>query len=90
MRTVSLGTWAVATAVTIFAPSLAMPAFSYLRPTMKPLMFCRKSSGTPRWAHSSMKCAPFCAASPNRMPLLATMPTGMPYRRAKPVTSVVP
>jgi hypothetical protein len=31
-----------------------------------------------RWQHSSMKCAPFCALSLNRMPLLAMMPTGMP------------
>ena len=46
------------------------------RPTMKPVMFCRNTSGMPRWAHSSMKCAPFSALSENRMPLLATMPTG--------------
>jgi hypothetical protein len=46
MRTVSLGTCAVATAVTIFAPSRAMPAFSTFLPTMKPVMFCRKRSGT--------------------------------------------
>ena len=32
-----------------------MPPFSYLRPTMKPVMFCRNTSGMPRWAHSSMK-----------------------------------
>ena len=51
-------------------------AGSYLRPTMKPVMFCRNSSGMPRWQHSSMKCAPFSADSENRMPLLATMPTG--------------
>jgi hypothetical protein len=44
---------------------------------MKPVMFCRKTSGMPRWAQSSMKCAPFCAISENRMPLLATMPTGI-------------
>ena len=37
-----------------------------------------------------MKCAPFSADSENRMPLLATMPTGWPWMRAKPVTSVVP
>ena len=36
MRTVNLGTSALATAVTSFAPSLAMPASSYSRPTMKP------------------------------------------------------
>ena len=32
--------------------------------------------GMPRWAQSSMKCAPFCALSENRIPLLAMMPTG--------------
>jgi hypothetical protein len=57
---------------------------------MKPVMFCRNTSGTLRWQHSSMKCAPLLALSPNRMPLLATMPTGMPSMWAKPVTSVVP
>jgi hypothetical protein len=29
---------------------------------MKPVMFCRKTSGILRWQHSSMKCAPFSAA----------------------------
>ena len=62
--------------MTSLAPSLAMPRFSYSLPTMKPVMFCRKSSGMPRWLHSSTKCAPFSADSLNRMPLLATMPTG--------------
>ncbi len=57
---------------------------------MKPEMFCRNSSGMPRWSHSSMKCAPLSADSANRMPLLATMPTGWPCSRAKPVTRVVP
>ncbi len=37
-----------------------------------------------------MKCAPLSALSLNRMPLLARMPTGMPWMRAKPVTSVSP
>ncbi len=76
MMTVNLGTRAQATAVTILAPSLAMPPASYLLPTMKPVMFCRKTSGMPRWLHSWMKCAPLSADSENRMPLLATMPTG--------------
>src|SRR5215467_10492957 len=76
MMTVNFGTFAVATAVTILAPSLAIPAFSYLRPTIKPVMFCRKTSGMPRWVHSSIKCAAFRALSENRMPLLARMPTG--------------
>ncbi len=73
---VNFGTLAQATAVTIFAPSFAMPSASYFLPTMKPVMFCRNTSGMPRWLHSSMKCAPFSADSENRMPLLATMPTG--------------
>ena len=36
MITVSFGTRAQATAVTILAPCLAMPPASYSRPTMKP------------------------------------------------------
>ena len=76
MITVNFGTDVVATAVTSLAPSLAMPPASYFRPTMKPVMFCRNTSGMPRWLHSSMKCAPFSADSENRMPLLARMPTG--------------
>ena len=67
-----------------------MPSFSYFRPTMKPVMFCRKTSGMPRCEQSSMKCAPLIAASENSTPLLATMPTGQPSRWAKPVTSVSP
>src|SRR5919106_184764 len=43
--TVNLGTCAHATAVTSLAPSLAMPPASYSFPTMKPVMFCRKTSG---------------------------------------------
>ena len=68
----------LATAVTSLAPWRAMPSFSYLRPTMKPVMFCRKTSGTLRWQHSSIKCAPFMALSENKMPLLARTPTGNP------------
>ena len=63
MIMVTFGTCAVATAVTSLAPSLAMPPASYLRPTMKPVMFCRNTSGILRWQHSSMKCAPFSALS---------------------------
>ena len=62
--------------MTIFAPSLAMPPASYFCPTMKPVMFCRNTSGIRRCAHSSMKCAPFSADSEKSTPLLATMPTG--------------
>ena len=90
MMTVSFGTVAHATAVTIFAPSFAMPAFSYFLPTMKPVMFCRNSSGMPRRFASCTKCAPLSADSENRMPLFAMMATGQPQMRAKPHTSVEP
>ena len=76
MITVNLGTLAQETAVTIFAPCLAIPSASYRAPTMKPVIFCKNTSGVPRWLHSCMKCAPFIADSENKMPLLATMPTG--------------
>ena len=78
MITVSFGTAALATAWTILAPSLAMPPRSYSLPTMKPVMFCRKSSGTFRRAHIWMKCVAFSADSEKRMPLLATMPMRKP------------
>src|SRR5690242_17119597 len=58
-----------------------MPPASYSRPTMNPVMFCRNTSGTDRWSHSSMKCAPLTADSLNRIPLLATIPTGCPWMR---------
>ena len=48
MITVSFGTRQLATAVTIFAPSFAIPPASASEPTMKPVMFCRKRSGMPR------------------------------------------
>ena len=90
MITVSLATREQATAVTSLAPSLAMPRVSYSRPTIKPLMFCRKTRGTPRWLHSCTKCAPFSADSLKRMPLLATIPTRYPYSLANPQTRVSP
>ena len=89
MITVNFGTTELATACTILAPSLAMPPRSYCLPTMKPVMFCRKISGTPRMLHSSMKCVALSADSENSTPLLAMMPTRKPWRRAKPQTSVV-
>ena len=80
----------MATAATILAPSLAIPPASYSGPTMKPVMFCRNSSGTPRWSQSSTKWATLRALSLKRMPWLATIPTGWPWMWAKPVTTVVP
>ena len=88
--TVNFGTSAQATAVTSLAPSRAMPPASYSLPTMKPVMFCRKTSGMRRLQASSTKCAPFAADSPKRTPLFARIPTGKPSIRAKPMTSVSP
>ena len=76
MMTVNFGTGTQDTAVTSLAPSLAMPPASASRPTMNPVMFCRNTSGMPRWPQSSTKCAPLSADSENRIPLLATIPTG--------------
>ena len=39
---------------------------------MKPVMFCRKISGTLRWLHSSMKWVALSADSENSTPLFAT------------------
>ena len=71
-----MGTSALATAVTSLAPSLAIPASSYSRPTMNPVMFCRNTSGICRWQASSMKWAPLSADWLNRIPSLARMATG--------------
>src|SRR5204863_11717 len=87
---VNFGTSAQATAVTSLAPSRAIPPASYSLPTMKPVMFCRKTSGIFRLQASSMKCAPFCADSAKRTPLFARIATGKPSIRAKPQTSVSP
>ncbi len=88
--TVNLGTSAQDTAITNLAPCLAMPPSSACLPTINPVMFCKKSSGIFRFAHSSTKCAPFCADSENKIPLLATIPISCPSIRANPQTSVVP
>ena len=86
----NLGTTLQATAVTSLAPSRAIPPVSYSLPTMKPVMFCRNTSGMRRWLHSSMKWAPLSADSLNRIPLLAMIPTWCPQTLAKPHTSVSP
>jgi hypothetical protein len=39
-------------------------------------MFCRKISGMPRWAASSMKWVALSEDSEKRMPLLASIATG--------------
>ncbi len=87
---VTLGTLVVATAVTSLAPCRAIPSASYFWPTIKPVMFCRNTSGIFLCEQSSTKCAPLTALSLNNTPLLAIMPMGMPITWANPQTSVVP
>ena len=52
------GTVEFDTALISFAPCLMMPSSSYFRPTMKPVMFCRNTSGILRLSHSWMKWRP--------------------------------
>jgi hypothetical protein len=73
---VMAGTVLLLTALMSLAPALMMPSCSYFLPTMKPVMFCKNTSGMSLWLHSSMNWAPLLADSVNRMPLLARMPTG--------------
>ena len=72
----NFGTSALATAMTSFAPSFAIPASSYSRPTMNPVMFWRNTSGMRRWQASSMKWAPLSDDWLNRIPSLARIATG--------------
>ena len=81
MTTVNFGTSAQATAVTSLAPSRAMPPSSASLPTMKPVMFWRKTSGIRRLQASSTKWAPFWADSAKRTPRLARIATGWPSIR---------
>src|SRR2546423_1459211 len=60
-----------------------MPPASYFLPTIKPVMFCKNTSGILRWQHNSMKCAPFSELSLNRMPLLAMRPAGAAESRGR-------
>ena len=74
----NFGTAAFATACTIFAPSFAMPPCSYAFPTMKPVMFWKKTRGTSRWQAISMKWVALSADSEKRTPLFARTATGNP------------
>jgi len=55
-----------------------MPAFSYFAPDHEAVMFCRNSSGTPRCAHNSMKCAPFLRRFTEQDAVVGDDSTGMP------------
>ena len=43
---------------------------------MKPVMFCKKTSGMRRAQQSAMKCVALSADSLNSTPLFAMIPTG--------------
>ena len=82
MMTVNLGTWALATAVTSFAPSLAIPPASYSLPTMESGdVLAGRASGIRRLQASSMKWVPFSARTPRRgSRCWPGMPTGWPFK----------
>ena len=61
--TTILGTTQLAIAFTIFAPARMMPVCSESRPTMKPVVSCRKMMGILRWLQSMMKRADLSAES---------------------------
>ncbi len=65
---------ALAIAVIIFAPCLAMPPSSASRPTMKPVTSAMNSSGILRLQQRSMKWVAFSAHSENSTPLLREDP----------------
>ena len=55
-----------------------MPASSCARPTMKPVVFCRYSSGVRLWQQAWMKCVALAAPALSIGPLLVITPTGQP------------
>ena len=67
-----------------------MPDCSYFFPTIKPVIFCKKSNGILRWQQSSMKWAPFFELSENKTPLFPIIPISIPQTFAKPHTNVSP
>src|SRR5919107_5230809 len=90
--TLTCGTVASDTAVTIFAPCRMIPARSTSVPIMKPGTSARYTSGTLNASHNQMNLAALSALSPNSTPprtaeLFAMMPTVSPSMRPKPVTS---
>ena len=61
-----------------------MPSFSYLRPTMKPVMFCKNTKRDLALAAQLDEVRAFQGRlAENKMPLLAMMPTGMPFDARK-------
>ena len=84
------GTVLLETALIILAPCLMIPFCSYCLPTMKPVVFCKNTSGTSLLLQSWMNCAPLLALSLKIVPLLAMIPTGNPWIWAQPQSIVLP
>lgn len=80
------GTLELDSAWIILEPCLIMPASSEARPTIKPVVFCRKTIGVPDWLHSWMNCAALVAPAGSIGPLLVMKPTVWPSMRAWPHT----
>ena len=72
------GTVQLVTAWIIFEPCLIMPTCSTSLPTMKPVVFCRYTSGVPDWLHSCMNCVALFDPCGSIGPLLPMKPQGWP------------
>ena len=91
MITVTLGTVHSAYAYSSFAPCLMMPPYSCAVPGMKPGTSTKVTIGMPNASQKRTKRAALIALLMSRQPAstsgwLATMPTGAPSIRPKPMT----
>ena len=87
----TLGTVASAKANSSLAPLRMMPPYSWLVPGMKPGTSSSVTSGRLKASQKRTKRAPLMDEALSSTPAsalgwLATMPTGRPPKRAKPVT----
>ena len=67
-----------------------MPARSASTPTMKPVVFCSQTIGSPLWQHACTKCVTLVLPAGSSGPLLVTMPTRCAAIAAKPHTVAGP
>jgi hypothetical protein len=86
IRTVILGTCAVATAVTSLAPSLAMPSGLIFAADHEAGDVLQEQQRRAALAGELDEMGALQRALEKRMPLLARIATGMPQIRAKPQT----
>ena len=86
MMTVNFGTTELATACTILAPSLAMPARSYWRADDEAGDVLQEDQRDAAQVAQLDEVRGLQRRLENSTPLFATMPTRKPWSRAKPVT----